>query len=49
MDKLAGLMKNSFGNYVVQKALAIASNEDKVTLAEAIRQNIPLISDKKIR
>lgn len=49
MDKLAGLMKNSYGNYVVQKALKIAEGEDKKSIVQSIQNNIPVISDKKIR
>jgi len=49
MERLAGLMKNSYGNYVVQKALSIAKNETKERLAKAIASNIPQISDKKLR
>ena len=49
MDKLAGLMKNSYGNYVVQKALNIAHGPDKECIAQAIYKNIPQIQDKKLR
>ena len=49
MDKLAGLMRNSYGNYVVQKALKIAEGEDKKSIVQSIQNNIPVISDKKIR
>ena len=31
-DKLSNLIRNSYGNYVVQKALIIAQNKDKQNL-----------------
>lgn len=49
IDKLAGIMKNSFGNYVVQTALSLASYDVKQALTEAIERSIPDIQDKKIR
>lgn len=32
-DKLAGLIRNSFGNYVVQKALKLSQGNDKQALS----------------
>ena len=49
IDKLVTVMRNSYGNYVVQKALNFATGEAKVALADAIYNNIPNIQDKKIR
>lgn len=49
IDKLVNVMKNSFGNYVVQKALFIANKEAKEVLADSIYENIPIIQDKKIK
>lgn len=49
MDKLAGLMKNSYGNYVVQKAITIAQTKDKQMLAQQIFYNIPHLTDKRLR
>lgn len=49
IDKLANVMKNSFGNYVVQKALSYSFGEPKESLIEAIQMSIPDIQDKKIR
>jgi len=49
IDKLVNVMKNSFGNYVVQKALFIANREAKEILADSIYENIPIIQDKKIK
>lgn len=49
VDKLVSVMRNSYGNYVVQKALNYATGEAKMALADAIYQSIPNIQDKKIR
>ena len=49
IDKLVNVMKNSFGNYVVQKALFLANIEAKEVLADSIYENIPIIQDKKIK
>lgn len=43
------LMKNSFGNFVVQKALALAEGEAKEELAMVIEDNIPQLSEKKLK
>jgi len=48
-DKLSGLIRNSYGNYVVQKALKIAQGKDKQFLQNAIAKSIPQIPDRKIR
>lgn len=49
VDKLVSVMRNSYGNYVVQKALSYATGEAKIALADSIYQSIPNIQDKKIR
>jgi len=49
IDKLVTVMRNSYGNYVVQKALYLSNGDVKVALADAIYENIPVIQDKKIR
>lgn len=49
IDKLVSVMRNSFGNYVVQKALFKADDETKEILADSIYENIPIIQDKKIK
>jgi hypothetical protein len=46
IDKLVNVMRNSYGNYVVQKALSLAVGEARKTLVESIYNNIPLIQDK---
>ncbi len=42
-------MKNSYGNYVVQKALNNSEGETRSSLSETIRKNIPLLPDQKLR
>ena len=49
IDKLSNVMKNSFGNYVVQKALTFCDGSVKEKLIESIERSIPDIQDKKIR
>ncbi len=42
------LMKNNFGNYVVQKALKISTGAPKLKLIVSILKNIEKIGDKKL-
>lgn len=48
-EQLDNLIKNQYGNYVIQKALVVSSGEPKKQLLAAIEKNSHLISDKKIR
>ncbi len=48
-EKLSGLIRNSYGNYVVQKALKIATGDDRKNIISSINHHIPNIPDKKIR
>jgi len=48
-EKLLALMKNNFGNYVVQKALNLAKGDMKVELATKIQENIGYLADKKLK
>ncbi len=48
-DKLLALMKNNFGNYVVQKALVLAEGDIKAEMGMAIKENIPHLTDKKLK
>lgn len=41
-------MKNSFGNYVVQKALKISKGENKKKLIESAGRNLERLGEKKI-
>jgi Pumilio-family RNA binding repeat len=47
--KFLGLIRNSYGNYVVQRALNVASGEYKEKLLKAISMRLPEVSDRKIR
>lgn len=49
IDKLVTVMRNSYGNYVVQTALEMSLGDTKRALADTIYENIPAIQDKKIR
>lgn len=42
------MIKNSFGNYVIQKALKVADGEIKQKLLLEVRNNIEYLNDKKI-
>ena len=42
-------MRNSYGNYVVQKALNMAKGEVKSELVMAIQRNIGQLSEKKLK
>jgi len=42
-------MKNSFGNYVIQKILNISEGEIKVDVGVAIQNNLSHITDKKLK
>jgi len=48
-DKIANLIKHSYGNYVVQKALKISMSTDNQILTSAIRNSMPEVKDKRIR
>lgn len=43
------IMKNSYGNYVFQKALALAKGIDKFVIIDVIFRNFPTIQDQKIK
>ena len=43
------LMRNSFGNYVVQKAINISEGTMKEELANAIKSNIEHLAEKKLK
>ncbi len=46
--KIAEIMKNNFGNYVIQKALKISLGIDKKKLSEEVEKNIFKLNDKKL-
>lgn len=41
-------MKSSFGNYVIQKALKIATNENKAILVETIIIHVEKLGERKL-
>ena len=45
---ISEIMKNNYGNYVIQKALKISLNDDKKKLIEEVNKNIFKINDKKL-
>eukprot|EP00826_Nyctotherus_ovalis_P058334 TRINITY_DN8006_c0_g2_i11.p1 TRINITY_DN8006_c0_g2~~TRINITY_DN8006_c0_g2_i11.p1 ORF type:complete len:159 (+),score=67.91 TRINITY_DN8006_c0_g2_i11:428-904(+) len=48
-DSLIGLMKNKFGNFVIQRALGLSAGEVREELVARLQQNIPLLSSKKMK
>jgi len=42
-------MKNSFGNYVIQKILNISEREIKLEVRDTIQNNILNLNDKKLK
>lgn len=46
--RVADLMKNNYGNYVVQKALKLATGSHKVILIQSIMKNIDKVGDRKL-
>ena len=47
-DRIAEVMKNNFGNYVIQKALKISKGEIKNLLISTVSRNISKLNDKKL-
>ena len=46
--KISDIMKNNYGNYVIQKALKISINEYKEKLVNEVEKNIFKLNDKKL-
>lgn len=46
--RIGEIMKNSYGNYVIQKALKITTGKEKTFLIENIDKNIYKLNDKKL-
>lgn len=46
--KVADIMRNSYGNYVIQKALKISAGRNKEKLADNVNKNIYKLNDKKL-
>ena len=47
-NRIVDLMKNNYGNYVVQKALKLSSSNNKYKLIDIILKNLEKIGDKKL-
>ena len=47
-NQIGQVMKNSFGNYVIQKALKIARGNNEKVLADYVNKNIYKLNDKKL-
>ena len=47
-EKIGDVIKNNYGNYVIQKALNIAKGEDKEKLIESAKRNVDKLVDKKL-
>ena len=47
-NQLGQVMKNSFGNYVIQKALKLSRGNNERILAENVTKNIYKLNDKKL-
>jgi len=47
-SRIVDLMKNNYGNYVVQKALKLSNHSNKQKLVESILKNLEKIGDKKL-
>ncbi len=47
-NRIVDLMKNNYGNYVVQKALKLANDKNKYKLIDIIVRNLDKIGDKKL-
>eukprot|EP01022_Parablepharisma_sp_SALTPOND_P000764 TRINITY_DN105014_c0_g1_i1.p6 TRINITY_DN105014_c0_g1~~TRINITY_DN105014_c0_g1_i1.p6 ORF type:complete len:551 (-),score=82.26 TRINITY_DN105014_c0_g1_i1:14827-16479(-) len=48
-DNFIGLMKNNFGNYVIQKALLLATPALKEELALKLQESVAFLSNKKLK
>ena len=46
--KIFEVMKNNFGNYVIQKALKLCSGNDRKKLVIEVSKNIYKLNDKKL-
>jgi len=47
LTKISSLLKNKYGNFVLQKAIMVMSNEEKIEIKEYLIKKIPLISNKE--
>ena len=47
-ERLAEIMKNNYGNYVIQKALRISKGNENALLVSSVYNNIYKLNDKKL-
>jgi hypothetical protein len=48
MNRVVDLMKNEYGNFVIQKALKLSQNLNRKRLVKLIQKNVEKIGDKKL-
>jgi len=48
MNRVVDLMKNEYGNFVIQKALKLSENINRKKLIKLIQKNVEKIGDKKL-
>jgi len=48
MNRVVDLMKNEYGNFVIQKALKLSENINRKKLVKLIQKNVEKIGDKKL-
>ena len=48
MNRVVELMKNEYGNFVIQKALRLSQNQNRKRLVKLIEKNVEKIGDKKL-
>jgi len=46
-SKLSSLLKNKYGNYVLQKSIQIMSNEEKCEIKEHLMKKVTFSSNKE--
>ncbi len=46
MNRVVDLMKNEYGNFVIQKALKLSQNLNRKRLVKLIQKNVEKIGDK---
>lgn len=46
-SKISSLLKNKYGNYVLQKAIQIMTNEEKMEIKEYLMKKVSFTSNKE--
>ena len=47
-NTIGNLIKNSFGNYVIQTALKCSKGKNKINLINSIENNLNILDEKKL-